>query len=125
MTSKKFLVFKGNVIPIERYSDGLWGDTEGGLYAVSEQTGAVDLVARCGVGIFSLSPKSSATAACTPHDFAYSSAAYQMFHTRKEADEYLARLLKQLPGRAWLAKPFYYLTRLFGRFLWENDKTNE
>lgn len=106
--------------------DGLWRSEDGAVWALADYSASVDPVDRCGVGIFSLSSDNPLTGECRYHDYAYSSAAYQAFHTRSQADEYLESLIKQEPT-AWsiLAKPFYWLSRVFGAALWENQTTRD
>lgn len=92
--------------------------------ALTDDAASVDPVNRCGIGIFSLSEDHPLTAACQPHDYAYSSPAYQLFHTREEADEMLEKLASQINGWSFLAKPFKWISRLFGASKWENNSTN-
>jgi hypothetical protein len=111
-------------IKIQRGADGLWRSLDGTVWAFAD-TPVADSVDRCGVGIASLPSSSSLTESCKVHDFMYSSRAWQVFNTRRESDEYLATLISSTPGVAsLLAKPFYFLTRVFGRLFWENKKTN-
>lgn len=115
------------VVPIQYCSDGLWRSVPDGIiYAVWDDESA-DPVHRCGFGPFFIPIGNPLDGACIPHDYAYSSRAYQSFHTRKEADLYLRDLLALAAGNTiWRIAviPFYRLARLFGRFLWENRQTN-
>ena len=103
---------------------GRWFSFDGVEFALSDDASSVDPIDRCGIGRFSL--PTSVPINCAPHDFAYSSPTYQVFHTRKEADEMLESLTEQAPG-LWnlLAKPFYWISRQFGAIRWEDPKTND
>lgn len=121
----KYLVIGKEKIPIFLCADGLWRDRYDVVYALRDASGVVDRVTRCGVGVFSLDPSHPLTDACGPHDFAYSSPAYQTFKTRAEADEYLESLVRQIDGGkfSWLASPFRWISRVFGGLFWENKNT--
>jgi len=106
----KYLHYKGKLIEIQKCEDGLWRDELGCIYALTEDSATVDPINRCGAGIFSLKPSHPLTDACTPHDFAYCSPAYQLFHTREEADLMLEHHVELVGEGHWygiLAKPFY------------------
>lgn len=118
-----FITFKGEVIKISKGSDGLFRDGKGTVYAIADSKYSVDAKARCGVGIFSLPIGHPLNDSCKPHDYMYSSEAFQIFNTRLEADNYLRRLIKQSSGFWYLARPFYLLSRIFGGFFWENKDT--
>lgn len=120
----RFLVAGTQVVQIFKMPDGYWRDVWGTIFALRDDASSVDSVDRCGVGAFSL--PSDVPVDCAPHDYAYSSPAYQAFHTRKEADEYLRSLVRQAPG-VWslLSAPFYFISRIFGGKFWENEATND
>lgn len=124
--NKKFIIFKGSIITITQDSDGLWYDDNNTIYAYSEPKDSVDTEVRAGIGWFSLPSDSLLSAYSRGHDHAYSSPAYQAFHTRKEADEYLEACLKLCPGYDATVVPelFTFLSRMFGSFFWENKQTN-
>lgn len=111
-------------IEIDRGEDLQWRDGYGTLYNLMESSLTGDAVIRCGVGRWSLAPSDPATAACGPHDVAYSSRTYQIYHYRSEADKMLENLLEQVPDRWWLSKPFYWIVRILGRKYWENKTTD-
>jgi len=122
----KYIHFRGRVIAIRKCLDGLWRSMDGTIWGFTEDTAVVDPVSRCGVGIFSLAAEHELTSGCQPHDYAYSSPAYQLFHTRKEADEMLLNNINLIGKSKWysvFAKPFYYFSRWFGGKYWENNKT--
>lgn len=118
----KFLAYKTGIIEIHKGQDGLWYDKEGTLHALQEDVNSTDPIVRCGVGALSLSKDSKYTAGCAPHDFAYTSKAYQLFHTREEADDYLRRNTTLL-GSAFLGRLFRLISNLWGGRFWENKKT--
>lgn len=122
----KYLSFRGKLIEIQKCEDGLWRDELGCVYALTEDTATVDPINRCGVGIFSLKPTHPLTDACKAHDYAYSCPVYQLFHTREEADQMLEHHVELIGEGHWydiLAKPFYWITRVFGWLFWENKDT--
>lgn len=121
----QFIVAGKDCLVELRYTEeGVWTDSKGTIFALRDKTASTDTITRCGVGWASLPVDDPLTAACAPHDYVYECPAYQLFHTRREADAYLASLVEQIPGwRRFMAKPFYYIVRLFGGRLWENPKT--
>ena len=121
-TPARFLHFKGQIWVIEKYQDGLWRDKWGTVYAVAEDTASVDNIDRCGIGWFSLPEKHPLTDACRPHDFMYSSPAFQMFHTREEADRALWWYCKIL-GFPTTGKIFRWISDKLGGSKWENSET--
>lgn len=123
----KYFNFKGTTYVISKHEDGLWRDAWGCIYALAEDENSVDNIDRCGIGFLSLPINHPANAGCSPHDYKYSSPAYQLFHTRAEADADLERD-ETLLGFPVLGKVFRFLAKTFGGFkgklrLWENDKT--
>lgn len=120
----KYLVANGQVIVLYLCPDGLFRDRDGTVYALRDEKSA-DAVERCGVGGLSLDPNHPLTSACKPHDFMYSSRAYQTFHTRAEADRELERLVKLVDEGKYSiwAKPFRWISRIFGGMFWENKNT--
>lgn len=124
-TTPKFLHYKKEYRRIRKCRhDGLWRFDDGTIAGISEEGASVDTVDRCGVGILSLPSFLPITDACRPHDFAYSSKAYQVSHTRQQADAYLEFLTNQISWYSVLAEPFYYISRLLGARLWEVKATN-
>lgn len=124
---KKYIHFRGEIWELTFGEDLFWRDEQGGIYAYRDYDDtSLDSVDRCGVGrFFSISETDPVTDACGPHEFMYSSRVFQAFHTREEGDRWLESLTEQVPGREFLAGPFYWLAHIFGRFrnLWENPKT--
>lgn len=118
----KFIVSKGRVITLTQLEDGLWVDPQGTVWAYQESTASVDDVDRCGIGIFSFDHSNPLNIYCKIHDYAYSSPAYQAFHTRKEADKQLENMVRSA-GYPITSKIFYWITRLLGGFFWERDET--
>lgn len=115
-------------IELRKGPDGFWTSADGTIWAFSDYDNSVDRVDRCGVGFFSLPTTSPLTKNCKPHDYVYTSEVYQAFHTRSEADRYLSDLIEndRSVGRLrWLAKPFWFLSRLFGGRYWENNDTQD
>jgi len=122
----KFIAFKTGMIKITLSDDMLWRSEDGTIWALADDTASVDSTVRCGVGLLSLPEDSPLTPGCKVHDYLYSSPAYQLFHTRAEADRYLRRQIKLISGNRWyrvFAEPFKWLSEKFGGRYWENDKT--
>lgn len=129
--NRKFLASKTFGVVEIRLSeeDGLWRDLDGVIFALRREGGAIDPIDQCGIAPFAIpvwAVPDSINAACRVHDFMYESPAYQAFHTRSEADEYLAYLAGQSSG-FWsvLKHPFKWLSRQFGKRAWENQSTND
>lgn len=122
---KKYIVFKGVTVEL-KFINGLWRAPDGCIFALADDKAVVDTIDRCGIGIFSLPAKHPLTAACKVHDYMYSSPAYQLFNSRRTADEYLRRLINEVgEGHwyGWLADPFYWISRTLGARFWENKLT--
>lgn len=118
---KRYIVFGNNVETLTLGVDGLWRDDLQTIWALTDDAASVDSIDRCGVGFFSLPEASDAD--CSSHDYAYSSPAYQAFHTRKEADEMLRRNL--IAAHYPIIGPiFYRFSRWFGKKYWERKDTN-
>ncbi len=107
---------------ITKFTDGLWRDALGCVYALADKENSVDDVSRCGVGIFSLPANHPANDGCRAHDYKYSSTAYQLYHSRKEADLALEQDLRLL-GYSTLGIIFKRLSRYFGAKYWERKET--
>lgn len=125
LLESRWIVFKGESVRIIKGPDGLWRSDDGTVWAFAEG-GQADASDNCGVGFFSLPDGNPLNAICRYHDFQYSSPGYQAFNTRAESDEYLRLLISKSRGAGnWklLARPFYWLTRVFGRLYWENSRT--
>lgn len=127
--SKRYIVTKRwGVIELTYSSaDRLFRDSTGIIFALRSDGSLKDLDPRCGVSPFVLPMGTAMDDPCRVHDYMYESPAYQLFYTRKAADREFLRLEKLVTsGSVWrtLAKPFYFLTRLFGKSKWENKDTN-
>jgi hypothetical protein len=127
MKQQKFILFRGETIPLTLGDDGLWRTPDLTVWAMEDfKASSADVIDRCGIGVFSLGEDHPLTAACAAHDYMYSSRAFQLFHTRKEADEMLEQLVDKAGRGHWyryLAKPFKWLSRIFGAKYWENERT--
>lgn len=123
------LTYRGHGFTVKKHRDGLWRFDDGTIADIEEDAKSVDKKVRCGIGYFSLDEDHDLTDACRPHDHAYSSPAYQALHTRKEADDYLKRLVKLVyrsnkTKGSGIGSIFRWLSRTFGESLWENESTN-
>lgn len=112
----KFVVLENEVLTLFQRDDTFWYDELGTAWASAEDALSLDGETRAGIGIFSVDGFEREVRF---HDAAYSIPIYQAFHTRAEAD----LMLKQHMEGSWLQMPFYWLSRIFGRFFWENQKT--
>lgn len=119
----KFIVFRGEVLTLTRAENNLWTDDEGVIFALVDDAASVDKEDRCGIHYLSFPSWHPLTAACKVHDYMYSSPAYQVFHTRAQADRYLGKLIRQIKYWWWLARPFEWLAHTFGKKYWENKLT--
>lgn len=121
---KRYIVFGNAVETLTLGVDGLWRDDLNTIWALVDEHASVDPNTRCGVGWFSLPEAADANEICGKHDYAYSSPAYQAFHTRKEADEMLKQNL--IAAHYPIIGPlFYRLSRWFGKKYWERNETND
>ena len=96
------------------------------MYALADDSRTLDPKVRCGVAPFALPESDEWTDACRPHDYAYSSPAYQTFNERSEADDKLEldlKLLSKGPIRRFLSPLAAGLARVFGWLFWENPGT--
>jgi len=126
-TGPIYLAFRGETIQLNLTEKGLWVDKEGTVYAFADLSTALDMDDGCGIKPFKFPKGTPLDAGCKVHDYLYSSPAYQFFHTRKEADEYLRFLHKQATKGSIFrifVEPFYRLSRWFGSGAWENKKTD-
>lgn len=119
---RKYFNFRGQVYTIEKRPDGIWRDAWGTEYSLSEDENSVDKINRYGIGIFSIPANHPASEAAAAHDHAYSSRVYQLYNTRKEADDALLESVR-LTGNNLLARFGHLISRLFGRFFWERRET--
>lgn len=127
----KYIIVGKKVIKLIRNTRGLFQDPSGTEYALARNDTSKDIVVRIGVGWFSLPEDNILTPAAIPHDFKYSCPAYQLYHTRSEADIDLIDDTRQAgEGTVWasLAWPFYGIVRIFGGLpgklaLWENKES--
>lgn len=113
------------MIQLNEIVKGRWFSKDGTEFALRDNSSSVDQVDRCGVGFVALPESDPITDACKVHDYAYSSPAYQAFHTRAEADAELVRLAKMVEGSlfSWAADILGALASAFGKRYWENKKT--
>ncbi len=120
-----FIATSKEVIALSLGEDGLYRDSNGTIYALRDDSDTVDLVDRCGVGVFSLPEGHPLNDACAVHDKMYSIPAYQAFHSRAEADAELARLVSIIDGGKYrvFAPVFQFISWLAGSRLWENRRT--
>lgn len=121
MSIKRSIIFRGEVIELSQGVDGLLRSKEGTVFAFREESKSVDEIDRCGIGILSLPADHILTDACRPHDYMYSSPAYQTFHTRAEADAELERLAHLIGSSSGPA--LKYISKTVGGYFWENDAT--
>ncbi len=125
LEQRKYIIFKGVTVEL-KYINGLWRGPDGCIFALRDDTATVDMIDRCGIGIFSLPATHPLTAACRVHDYMYSSPAYQLFNTREKADSILRQMISEI-GEGhwyrWLADPFYWISRAVGTRFWENKLT--
>lgn len=91
----KFIIANGEVHAIHHYShDDLWRMEDGTVMAfANDEYYAHPEDNVCGVGIFKLNKDHWLNKACKPHDYMYSSPAFQYYHTRAEADYMLKQLV--------------------------------
>lgn len=130
--TKKYIVFRRETI--ELTYDGppyLWRDEHACIWGIGEDKAGIDKNNGCGVGVFRwyswLPWAKKLNEECAVHDWMYSCPAWQVFHTRSEADSYLKYLIKvggAGDGSAQLAQTFKELARKLGSSLWENGETN-
>lgn len=109
-------------IKLTRGEDLLWYDDYGTCFALAEPAESDDEVVRCGIGLFSFDPSFAGTRACAPHDYAYSSPAYQKFKSRKEADLKMYNDLRKNGVHPKLATVMWGVARVLGGFFWEGSK---
>lgn len=124
--SPKYISFKNTLIELRYLDDGFWHSCDGTIFALADDSATLDPINRCGIGILSFNTDFPLTIDCRVHDYMYSSPAFQLFHTRSEADTWLQNLVIQTGEGHWykiLAKPFRFLANLFGGRAWENEKT--
>ena len=101
----------------------VWMDDSKTIWAYVDSTATTDQIVRCGVYPFVLPEDSICSRAAKAHDYAYSSTMYQLFYTRKEADDKLYADLRCIGYSKLVATAMWGVARLFGRFFWENKKT--
>lgn len=131
MEVKYITTLKFGVVELRQNAEGLWCDSSGVVFALRRDSGSLDPVDQCGIAPFVLPVGITpplVTAACVIHDYMYESPAYQLFHKRSEADDYLCKLIEEnvkQPFWRSLGRPFRWISRRFGRGAWENDQTND
>lgn len=126
MPEKKYITVpeNGRIYELTRGEDGLWRDISGTIWALREGPVA-DIDEVCGVDPVALPAWyifEKINAACRPHDYAFSSPAYQAFHTFDEANQYL-KALQTIVGFPLLGEIFREISDEFGRKYWENTAT--
>lgn len=91
----KFIIANGKVYPVHHYKhDDLWRLEDGTVMAfANDEYYAHPEDNVCGVGVFKLNKDHWLNKACKPHDYMYSSPAFQYYHTRAEADYMLKKLV--------------------------------
>lgn len=119
----RFIPFKGKTVTVAYCADGLWRSPDGCIFGYpNKDYDPEDAV--CGVWLLHMPEGDLMNELAAPHDYEYECPVYQLYHTRKEADEELLKRFKTAAGwRRVLAYPFYALVRLFGGILWENAET--
>lgn len=122
MSVKKYIIFRKEVIELSQGVDGLFRDHYGTIYALRDESASLDEIDRCGVGILSLPAGHILTRGCRPHDFMFSSRAYQVYHFRSEADDELQRYCTEL-GYPVAGAIMSEISRGVGGWFWENEET--
>ncbi len=112
-----FVPLKYEVVTLTLRDDLFYYDKFGTIWANVSDAISLDDEVRAGIGIFSIDGYELEVDA---HDFIYSNEVAQAFISRSKAD----LILKEHMKGKWMKLPFYWLSRIFGRFFWENDKTN-
>lgn len=121
--AKRYIPFRSEVIELTFGEDGLWRSSDGVIIAYPYEPYDKNDV-KAGIGFISMPHDDPITCLIAAHDYMYECPAYQMFHTRAEADADLKEKLKYAQGwRKILRYPFYIVSRIFGGFWWENNKT--
>ena len=124
----RYVVAGRKIYKLTQDQSRLWRDEHGVVWAISDNALSVDTSNGCGVYPFSMPDWKvfrELNRKCSRHDYMYSSSAVQYFKTRLEADEYLEMLVAQDQYFSWLARPFKWLSRVFGASLWENKETRQ
>lgn len=123
---ERHVVAGRKIYRLELGSNGLWRDRHGVIWALQDDHASLDLNQVCGVFPFSL-PNwhifRQLNDICAKHDYMYSTPAFQYFHTRKDADEYLQMLLEQDKYLSWLGRPFKWVCRIFGGRFWDRKES--
>ena len=124
--SKYIVTPKWGIIELKADEKGLWRDKHGTVFALADQSSA-DPFDRCGVAPFVLPVTiPSLEDGCKPHDYMYSSTAFQLFHTMHEANLEMLRLHNISTAGHWsgiLKTLFYHITELAIPFMnWSGRK---
>lgn len=126
--TKKYIVTKTfGVIELSYGSDALWRDDKGTVFALRRDSGSFDESDRCGIYPVVMPFKTALDLGCKIHDYMYESPAFQLFHTRLDADIYFKTLETEATEHSFwkiLVHPFYKAARWFGVAAWENKLTN-
>lgn len=125
MQETKFIILGKRKITLTKIDHGFWEDDKGTIYAYYDHTVSTDSLARCGVNPLALPLWpifKRINEACKPHDFMYQDRVYQAFHTEKEANEALEKLVEQAGFFSFLAVPFKILADTFGGLFWEGKR---
>lgn len=113
----------GSEVKITKGPDHLWRDEGGTVFAFPDPQLVTDPTTRAGIGWFSLPADHWMSKASAPHDFMYSSLAYQLNHSRLSADLDLLRNLKIAAGddpeKIAAANLAFAASRIFGHIWWE------
>jgi len=120
--NKYLLTKRFGVIKLTLIEDVLWRDEFGTVFALQDLRESSDKIPRCGVWPVVLPEWMPFTDVCVVHDFMYSSPAYQVFNTRREADDKFRELLGAKTKDSWYSiftYPLYLTVRVFGGFFWE------
>ncbi len=98
--------FRGADVVLRETSTGIWEDEHGVPFETPLDPG------------------------CTIHDYIYSSPVFQLFHTRRQADDYMRylqrRAVEHVPMRRFwygVIDVFHGIARKLGAPFWENEKT--
>lgn len=122
---KKYIVLAKTVVTLTENAMGLYEDAAGCVWALRDDSQTLDAVERCGIAPFALPSWGmfqQLNEMCKAHDFAYSCPAYQAFHTREDADQYLGTLISR-GGYPVTGIIFEQIAHQLGGFAWENSKT--
>lgn len=106
---------------------GLWEDSNGTLYGLTDPRLGVDSNNRAGVGILTLPRSHFLSQAAPMHDAMFTNPTFQKFHTLSEANEWYLRNAEILGrgsfgAKVWLTVARFALDR-FSKYFWDNPST--